>query len=79
MTAKQAPAKSTSSMLGNDREDIQLVLKTFYSWRGEQSLENNVELTKLFPMTKHADRGGGLEVCGDSKIKSGSKPKQLVT
>ena len=67
-------------MLANDSDErTQLVLKTFYNRRDEKRLESNVGLTKLFPMTTRADRSGGLGVCGDSKTKSGPKPKQLVT
>ena len=65
-------------MLGNDSDDAQLVLKTFYSRRDEERLESDVEPMKLFPMTTQADRIGGLRVCDDSKTKSGPKPKQLV-
>ena len=66
-------------MLGNDSEETQLVLKTFYNRRDEQRLESNVELTKLFPMTTHAERSDGVNLCDDSKTKSRPKPKQLVT
>ena len=80
MAAKQASTKRTSLMLGNDSDDTQLVLK-HYRRRDEQRLESNVKLPKLFPMTTQveADSSGGLRVCGDSKTKSGPKPKQLVT
>ena len=66
-------------MLGNDSDDTQLVLTTFYIRRDEQRLESNVELMKLFPMTTQVDRSGGLRVCGDSKTKPGPKLKRLVT
>ena len=49
MAAKQATAKRTSLMFGNDSDEKQLALKTFNSRRDEQRLENNVKLTKLFP------------------------------
>ena len=74
MVATQASTKR----LGDDSDDTQLDLKTFYSRRDEQSLESNVKLSKLFPMTTRADRSGGLRVFGDSRTKSGPKPKQLV-
>ena len=79
MAVKQASTKRTFLMFGNDSDDTQLVLKTFYSRRDEQRLKSNVELMKPFPMTAHADRSGALRVCADSKTKSGPKPKQLVT
>ena len=79
MAAKQASTKRTSLMLGNDSDEKQLVLKTFYSRSDEQRLESNVTLKKLFPMTMQADRSGRLKVCDDSKTRSGPKPKQLVT
>ena len=69
MAGKQASTKRTSLMLGNDSDETQLVWKTFYSWRDEQRLESNVQLTKLFPMTTQADRSDGLKVCDDSKTK----------
>ena len=47
-------------MLGNDNDDTQLVVKTYYSRRDEQRLESNAERMKLFPMTTQADRSGGL-------------------
>ena len=58
MAATQAPTKRRSLMLGNDHDDAQLVLKTFYSRRDEQRMESNVKLTKLFPMTDYT--GGQL-------------------
>ena len=51
MAATQASTKRGSLMLGNDTDDTQLVLKTFYSRRDEQRKESNVKLTKLVPMT----------------------------
>ena len=56
MAATQALTKRRSLMLGNDTDDTQLVLKTFYSRRDEQRMESNVKLTKLFPMTTQANR-----------------------
>ena len=70
MAAKQPSTKRTSLMRGNDSDNTQL---------DEKRLESNDELMKLFPMRTQADRIGGLRVCGDSKTKSGLKPKQLVT
>ena len=51
MEAKQVATKRTSLMPGHDSDDTQLVSKIFYRRRDEQRLENNVELTKLFPRT----------------------------
>ena len=73
--AKQASTKRMSLMLGNDSDETQLILKTFYSRRDEQRLESNVKLTKLFPIKTQVDRSGGLKVCDYSKTKSGPKPK----
>ena len=79
MAAKQALNKRTSLMLGNDSDETQLVLESFYSRRDEQSVDSNIELIKLFLMTTQADRSGGLRVCGNLKTKVRPKPKQLVT
>ena len=79
MAAKQASTatKRTSMMLGNDSDGTQF--SKHYHRDDEQRLASKVKLTKLFPMITQADRSGGLRVWGDSKTKSGPKPKQLVT
>ena len=41
IAATQASAKQTSLMLGNDNDETQLVLKTFYNWRDEQRFHRN--------------------------------------
>ena len=71
MAAKQASTKRTSLMLGNDSDDTQLVLNTFYRRKDEQRLESYVELTKLFRMTTQADRSGGFRGCDDWKQSQG--------
>ena len=77
MAAKQASTKRTSLMLGNDSDDTQLVLKTFYSRRDEQRLESNVELPKLFSMTTQADSSGGLRFSGCVAIRKQSQGLRL--
>ena len=66
-------------MLGYDSDKTQLALGPFCDRRVEQGLKSNVEITKLSPLATQADANGGLRVCGDSKTKSGPKPKQLAT
>ena len=71
MAAKQASTKQNSLMLGYESDEMQLVVTAFRSRRDKQRLEGNFYLTKLLPLTTHAERGGGIGVCGDSKQRHG--------